>query len=258
MGTADPKAMPTPENKANDAFANVLKGVMGGKDAPGGTDLGTWIQNTFKLPGYAGQIAAPQNAAEVSAGAQGKSAVDSYFAGGGAGEHVNASLTSMLDAPAVTPDSVMASLKGPEDQRLKATLGQLQEQFGVQGLSNSSSLHEAGTRAAVDSNQNLAAAVTQILPQLKSAETASKGTAAQLLAQLPIGVAKSGFDLGEAGRQVDQQGMDRMIQEFLRSNSLFPMLLQYLGGTPQQPYAPSTFSNVMQAGTTAAAIAKAV
>lgn len=258
MGSADPKPLKTSQNKANDSFADILKGIMQGGDAPGGTDFGTWVQDTFKMPAYAGPLSAGPNASQNNAVRDTRAVSDKYYAAGGGADQVTSTLKAIMgdEGPSTDINTIREGMEPARQVSLKRDLGQMEEEFGLGGLSNSTSLAESGARAVSDSQSNLTAQLAQILPQLANARVAqgqNRINAAGLAQQGTGGVAQGEFNMGEGMRGIEDQGIQRQLQEFLRQSGLFPQILAYLNGTPPQQYAPSTLDNVLKIGTTGAA-----
>jgi hypothetical protein len=273
-----PQPMKTGQQEGQDTLSGILEQyaqgkqpILGYEQAPGGAGmfgfrgapimgpetLGQYTQ-MFNLPQYGGQLSQGMSGAQQSALGYGAGAMNKFFGSGGDMDVIRQSTTNTLKGTGGAFNDVgdvYAALDAQRKQGLKRDLGDLEEQFGVAGLSDSTGLHESAARRQTESEQNLMAEVARIAPQLIQSLTGQQQGAAQILGQLPQQVAAAGFNLGEAGRQVGQQDLDRMYNDFLRTQSLFPMLMQYFGNAGEVQYAPSTFQNLTQGAASAGALA---
>lgn len=261
MGTADPKKLASPRNEATDAFSKILEGMMGGGDAPGGGDLGSFIQKQFSMPGYAGPFSAGAESSQTSAMGTMDREAGKFYAPGGTSDTMVSALKSIMGeaAPEVGTDinQIRAAMDPARKVSLNRDLGQMEESFGMQGLSGSSSLYESGARAISDSTAGLDAALAGILPQLEQLKVQAKLgagqnrlAAADQLSRGTGGMAQEQFNMGEGIRSIKDLDIQRQIADFLQQGSLFPMLLSFLSGTPQQPYGPSTLDTLLKIGQT--------
>lgn len=253
-----PKEMPTKRNTADDAFARSFKNFITSSEPGSFPDIGSWISDTFALPAYEGKMSAGMNPAQVAAAGFGQDAVGSFFGPGGGNEAITKALTGIIGDPgsAATPESLFAALDAPRKASLQRDLGQMEEEFGLAGMAGSTALAETGARAATESQANLLAEVSRMAPALEAARhegTRNRLAASQLLGTIPLSVAQGGFQLGEAERGIEDMDLQRLYGEFMRQQGLFPSLLQYLGGTPQAPYGPSMFDNLLKGGLAGAA-----
>lgn len=231
-----PKEMKQPQNKANDVFSGVLGKYLQGMQPnwnpqsayPGGAgapqDLGSYISTMFSMPQYGGQLTADPSDAITSA------LTEIMSGGGGSG------------GPPMDLASIYNTLDTQRRQGLTRDLGQLEEEFGVAGLGDSTSLYESAARRQTESEGNLMAEVSRMAPDLINAfsnQSTNRLNAAHML---------YGFD---------QQGLDRMYNEFLRTQQLFPQILSFLAGAPPVQYGASPFQNLTNAGLTTAALGQA-
>lgn len=257
MGTADPKKLDSPRNNALDAFSNTLRDSFSGKGAAG-ADLGSWVQEMFKMPAYDGDLSAPANPAETSAMGYVNDAAKSFYSPGGTGQDLTTQLTQILkdQGPSINPDEIRAGLDPARKVSLNRDLGQMEEQFGVQGLAGGTSIAESGARAVSDSESNMMAQITQMLPQLAQARATQGGVrlgAADALGKGNMAPAQQQFAMGEGMRGIQDEHIQRALQEFLRQSNLFPQLLSFLSGTPQQPYGPSPLDSALKVAQTGVA-----
>jgi hypothetical protein len=204
-----------------------------------------------------------------------------FFAPGGGNANITAALSKILadtgvgdaglDTTAMpTADKLYSTLDPVRRAAMARDLGQMEEEFGVNGLAGSTSLYESGARAQTESQEALLSEVTKMIPQLESVRTdrINAGTArdqmkrsgaldaSQLLASIPMGVAGAGMDLatkgfqlGEGERQIADLELQRQFADFVRTNELWPQILAYLSGTPQPSYGPSTLDSALDIGT---------
>lgn len=265
-----PTPMKTGQQKAGDTFSKALDSYMQGKTpmfggmnippavaaqfpelaakapkgTPGPATLGEFLQ-MFNMPGYEGDLSTGMTKLQSDAQGYGTKALADFFAPGGGNDQLSKSLEGIMSV-----DDVYSALDSQRKQSLARSQNDLGEQFGVAGLGDSTSQFESATRQSTESEQNLMAEVARIAPQLIEATSSAAATKAGI----PMGVATAGFNLGEGARQIDQQGLDRMYQEFIRQNSSFlPYLMQFLGGGGPVDYAPSPFSQATQGAATVAA-----
>lgn len=282
-----PKAMPTGQQRGNDILSGILGQYMGG-GARGGVaglnlppnasindmmgalqnagrgqgpgqmpgTLGEWVQNTFALPGYGGQMTAGMNPLQEMSQQRGTQAMSEFFQPGGAWETIrNRATEELASGGGMSIQDVYRNLDESRRQGMTRDLGQLEEEFGVAGLSDSTSLYESAARTQRESEQNLLAEVSRIAPQLLEATTGRTTALSNLLAGLPFEVATAGFNLGEGARSIQDLDLQRLYADFLRTQSLFPQILNYFGASGPVDYAPSPFNQLVQGAATGAAIA---
>lgn len=278
-----PKPMKTGQQKAGDVWSDILTHFMtqgtggaGGAGVTGGTDLskyggifkpgavpqgagratgdaniGEFINRVFSLPGYEGDMTAGATPLQTAATGHGEKALEDFFSAGGAWDTISKHATDELaSGGGMSLDDVYTSLDAQRRQGLTRDLGQLEEEFGIAGLSDSTGLYESAARRQTESEQGLQAEVARIAPQLLDATTNRTLGLSGLLAGLPMQVAQAGFNLGEGGREIQDLELQRLYQDFLRQQSLFPQILQFLGSGGPVDYAPSDVEQLTKLGLT--------
>jgi hypothetical protein len=183
-----------------------------------------------------------------------------------------------LGMTGATPDvaSIFQALDNQRRAGLERDVGDIREQFSFGGNRLSSDLMRAisgrqaeseasflgeGSRVAAQLAPALfqgkvgalsgAGDIGNLLNQLSLGASSSLPGAFQTTSLLPGAVAGQGFNIGEQGRAIEQGGLDRMMQEFLRTQmGLLQPALGYAAGAPLIS-SPGAGSQVLGAGATA-------
>lgn len=259
MSTFSPQKLETPGTKAGDQFNQVLREAQlpgsskKGAQSLAGQDFGTWLTNTFQLPGYEGPMTAGANQYQTGAANDFMNLSPQMY------QNILSSQTGLADiASGDYTDKVYSALDDKRRLGLARDLNDTREQFSSAGLRNSTAYANAMGMRQSESEAGLTAAMAEILPQLLNARTAAASQVSGLSGAAGD-VAKTQYGLGEGLRGIEDTDLQRRFQDFIRQSGLFETLIPLLMGQ-KVDYGPSPFSQVgntlVGAGSVAASFAK--
>lgn len=268
-----PQRLVTPRDTALDQFSQMISAALQGSgtgqgQAPEGSDLGTMIQNAFMLPAYGGPLSYGTPGQLSGVGSQwlntlspggSYSDVMNSLQGMAAGKLPGQSsdlisqASSMLTkaGSSVNLSDIAKTLETSRQLGLTRDVNNIREQFSNAGLRQSGSLASAIGQRQSESQADMMKALVQEAPQLAAAQTGAGAALGGLGTSLGGLATQAGQAYtGAAGLpfNVTQSGLNQYYQDYLQRNSLFPMILSMLSGTPIN-YGPSLFSQITGAAT---------